>query len=65
MSGYQYDGFTPVKRGDYVELCPRGTEWDKAKVVDALANQFTVKVGKRVSFFFYTDRGATWRKISE
>ena len=38
-------------------------EWVKAKVIDLLASQFTARVGKSVYFFFYSDKGTTWRQI--
>jgi hypothetical protein len=66
----RYRGKTPVKAGDKVELLALdddGTSrrYSEAKVVDALATQFTCRFNKRVHFYFYEDKGVTWRKISD
>jgi hypothetical protein len=60
----KYTGYTPVKSGDKIALldehqCP----YLEAKVVDALAKQFTIRVKKQTRFFFYEDRGLTWAKL--
>lgn len=60
-----YKGSTPVKKGDKIELTIDGEVWCKAKVKHALASQFTCTYKKNDLFFFYSDKGATWRKISE
>lgn len=59
----KYKGKTPVKTGDWVDLLIDEEMWEKAKVVDALATQFTCKIPyqKLVRFYFYEDKGLTWR----
>lgn len=38
--------------------------WIPASVVDSLSTQFTAKVkGHGTQFYFYADRGATWRDV--
>lgn len=56
--------------GGHVEVLPpfagNDDPWLTAEVIDLLDTQFTAEVeGHGVLFFFYTDRGATWRQISE
>lgn len=53
---------TPVKAGDKVVITIGGDEWE-AKVIDALASQFTCRIlyQKQVRFYFYADKGLTWR----
>jgi hypothetical protein len=61
---YKYKGKTPVKTGDWVVLTiGEDDEQVEAKVVDALASQFTAKVpyDKVVRFCSYKDKGLTWR----
>jgi len=65
----RYRGKTPVKSGETVELLTldnegRTTLYRKARVRDALASQFTVRFNKREHFYFYEDKGLTWRKTS-
>ena len=59
----KFKGKTPVKAGDWVELTIDGEAWERAKVVDALAKQFTCKVPyqKVIRYYFYEDKGLTWR----
>ena len=58
----KYKGNTPVKAGDKVHL----TAYEKdGKVVDVLASQFTVRIGKKVRFFYYADKGDTWTRTSQ
>lgn len=57
----KYKGKTKVSTGDKVDLIIDGEVYHTGKVVDALATQFTIKVNKRVRFFFYEDRGLTWQ----
>jgi len=57
----RYKGTTPVKAGDYVRLTIDDEVWLEAKVLDALASQFTVRVNGGVRFFFYEDKGNTWK----
>jgi hypothetical protein len=62
MMMMKYKGKTPVKRGDKVELLDNeGTPYLKARVLDALATQFTITTKGQVRFFFYEDKGLTWR----
>lgn len=62
---YKYTGNAPVVPGRYVELHGYPDEWTRAKVVDALAAQFTVKVHKRTEFFMYADEGLSWRRTKD
>lgn len=66
----KYKGKTPVKKGDWVELWCLDEDgqyraYEKAKVVDALAKQFTCKVpyDKHIRFYFYEDEGVTWGHV--
>lgn len=59
----RYKGSTPVMSGDKVDLLTiDGEVWAEAKVIDAMASQFTCRIGrqKTVRYFFYADRGVTW-----
>ena len=58
---HKYKGRTPVKTGDSVELMVDDAVYATAKVRDVLAVQFTVSVKKRIRYFFYEDKGITWR----
>jgi hypothetical protein len=51
--------------GQTVELLIDGKAWHKGKVRDALASQFTIVVNKVPRFFFYADKGITWRTNDE
>lgn len=56
--------------GGHVEVLPpfagNDDPWLIAEVIDLLDTQFTAEVeGRGVLFFFYTDKGATWRQIPE
>ncbi len=59
---YRYKGKTPVKAGDWVVITPDEDTRIEAKVIDALASQFTAKVpySKTVRYCFYSDQGVTW-----
>ena len=57
----RYKGNTPVKQGQKVDLLTDGNVYETIKVKDALATQFTVTKRGRVRFFFYEDKGLTWR----
>ena len=61
----KYKGYTPLKKGQEVELLSLDEVYAQAKVFDALATQFTIKVKGKVRFFFYEDKGITWQKTSE
>ena len=39
--------------------------WVEGKVLASLASQFTVKVGKKVGFYFYKDMETTWKPIQD
>ena len=60
-----YKGNTPVKAGDMVELIIDDEVWAEAKVIDALAVQFTCRIQRQplARFYFYEDKGVTWRKV--
>jgi len=58
---HKYKGKTPVKTGDSVELMVDDAVYATAKVRDVLAVQFTVSVKKRIRYFFYEDKGITWK----
>ena len=64
---YKYKGYTPVKDGDKVQVrFGDDDEWRDAKVKLALASQFTAKCPPyEVGFFFYADKGVTWRPVNE
>ena len=57
----KYKGTTPVKKGDHIQLTICGEVWRNGTVQEALASQFTVLVNKKTRFFFYSDKGLTWR----
>ena len=60
----KYKGNTPVKPRDQVELITvDGEVYETIRVVDALATQFTVQKKGRTRFFFYEDKGLTWRPL--
>lgn len=59
----KYEGNTPVKPKDKVELIINNKMWHVGRVHDALATQFTILVNKKVKFFFYVDKGLTWRPL--
>lgn len=60
---YKYRGKTPVSKGDKVDLIIDDEVWGTAKVLDALAMQFTCKIPyqKQVRFYLYSDKGFTWK----
>lgn len=60
----RYTGRTPVKAGDTVVLLIGDDEYE-ALVDDALATQFTchIKRKKQTRFYFYEDKGLTWRPV--
>ncbi len=60
---YKYKGKTPVKPRDQVYLCIDGDIYETARVCDALATQFTVMKKGRVRYFFYEDKGLTWKPL--
>jgi len=65
-----YQGTCPVKKGDKVEvlvseLDAKDEVWVKGKVLVPCAVQFTAMVAKHTLFFFYSDQGGTWKKISD
>ncbi len=62
---HKYKDNTPVKNGDLIELTCDGEVWHTGKVKDALASQFTVVVNKKLRFFFYADKGLTWRRTDD
>lgn len=60
----KYKGNTPVKTRDQVELLTcDGAVYETVRVYDALATQFTVLKKGRTRFFFYEDKGLTWRPL--
>lgn len=62
----KYAGSTPLKDGDKIQVQHFGDDrWHDGIVQYALASQFTVKYGKYVNFFFYSDKDVTWRLASE
>lgn len=64
MTSYKYKGRTPVNTGDSVTILDEDGEGYKARVIDALAVQFTVTRNKQVSYLFYSDEGVTWLRRS-
>jgi len=66
MQCYKYKGKAPVKTGDKVMLIAGDERWAEAKVIDALAKQFTCRplYSKHVRYYFYEDERVTWEKIS-
>lgn len=59
---HRYNGRTPVKRGQKVDLIDVDMEvYETIKVHDVLATQFTVLKKQRTRYFFYQDKGITWR----
>lgn len=61
----KYRGSTKCRSGDIVRLLTLDANgntipYDEGKVVDALAKQFTCRVGGRLHFYFYEDEGVTW-----
>jgi hypothetical protein len=57
----KYKGKAPVKFRDKVDLLVDGSAYEQAHVRDVLAAQFTVAKKGRLRFFFYADKGLTWR----
>lgn len=55
---------TRVKRGDAV-LITIGDDEYEARVIDPLASQFTCRIlrQKQVRFYFYADKGVTWKPL--
>ena len=51
-----------VKVGDKVVLLIGDDEYE-ARVIDALSTQFTCRIlrTKQVRFYFYADKGITWK----
>jgi hypothetical protein len=63
-SSYRYTGRTPVKTGDSVNVLDEdGDVLYKARVIDALATQFTVTRNSVVTYLFYHDKGLTWKPL--
>jgi hypothetical protein len=58
---HKFKGKTPVKTGDSVHLIVDDEVYATVRVRDALAVQFTVSVNKRIRYFFYEDKGITWK----
>jgi hypothetical protein len=57
---------TPVVRGQTVELLILDESWAKATVTQALSTQFLCRIGRGTErFFFYADKGVTWRPIEK
>lgn len=56
---------TKVNKNDKIELLIDGEPWAVAKVIDPLSTQFTCRVlrQKQVRFYFYLDKGFTWRPL--
>ena len=61
---YRYKGKTPVKPRDQVYLMVDGDVYETARVADTLATQFTVTKRGRVRYFFYEDKGLTWKPVT-
>lgn len=56
--------------GGHVEILPPFSdpdkdEWVPAEVIDLLSSQFTADVDGHTHFFLYTDKGVTWRQLTE
>lgn len=56
---YDYVGHTPVVKGERVEVLDSNDEWVITMVEVPLASQF---MDVSQCYYFYTDRGLTWRK---
>ena len=56
---------TTLKKGDKVALLIDDEQWAEARVIDPLSTQFTCRVlrQKQVRFYFYLDKGFTWRPL--
>lgn len=65
MSDYEWQGPTPIDPGDKIELIIDGEVWHTTAVEIVCATQFTVLVNDKVRWFFYEDKGDTWRKKKE
>lgn len=61
---FRYKGKTPVKPRDQVHLMVDGEVYEVARVTEALATQFTVQKRGHTRFFFYEDKGLTWKPLS-
>ena len=58
----RYKGRVPIKKGCRVDLLDdEAVPYETIKVADTLATQFTVTKKGRTRFFFYLDKGITWR----
>ena len=65
----KYKGKTPVKPRDQVQLLATSDAgqqytYEVARVTDVLATQFTVQKKGRTRFFFYEDKGLTWKPLT-
>ena len=59
---YDYKGPTPVRAEDKVELLGIDGVYNTAIVVSALSTQFVCVTESNTLYFFYSDKGITWRK---
>ena len=59
---HAYEGPTPVRAEDKVELLSTEGVYNTAIVVSALSKQFVCVTEDNTLFFFYSDQGITWRK---
>lgn len=51
----------------HVEVLGEGGLWWPARVVDLLDTQFTAEdlQTEKLDFYFYTDKGVTWRQLND
>lgn len=64
----EYDMGVSLPVGGHVEvlpMCALEGEWVHGEVIDLLATQFTCEVEGETHFYFYTDKGTTWRQLKQ
>ncbi len=61
MNDHAYKGSAPVRTEDKVELLSLGEVYDTAIVHTVMATQFMCTTKENTLFFFYSDKGDTWR----
>ena len=64
LYSYKYTGPAPVKPQQQVYLMVDGEVYETARVSDTLGSQFTVMKKGRTRYFFYADKGLTWKPLS-
>ena len=69
MTDHEYQGTTPVKVGDKLQVLDFSNQWHEATVTSVLAAQCMVEYEyptthepvKRIGFYLYSDKDRTWK----